>query len=621
MTNAQQAGTLLAAFAVALIATVAVRAVAHRRGLVVAPREDRWHLRPTALYGGVAIAVGALVSLLATGGVPLYLDSAAGPILAAAAVLFVVGLVDDARDIGPVGKFILQIMAGTLLVMGGVIYPLSGLMPVDALVTLFWFVGIANAFNLLDNMDGVTAGVAAIAALGFAIFFASAGSPALAAVSLATAGAAGGFLVFNFKPASIFMGDSGSLFLGGILAGLGAAYPMANGGYGPAVLVVPALILMVPVLDTALVMVTRTLHNRRISVGGRDHSTHRLVAMGFSEARAAIFLYGFGAAAVVVAWSVRWLAPGAGLWLGLVFLTGALVFTGYLGRLYRYDDGQPDEERRRGLIVRNILLKRRGLVLLLDVVLFGVAYYGAYVIYYEGSIPADMGAIANSTLPVVVVLKLLAFQYFRVYRGVWNRAGLADVHRIVKAVLLGELVVIGLLFLVDRGAGIPRTVFVLDLLLSGALATAARSSFGSLDRFRQRLRADDGQPVVIYGAGPEADPVLRSLEVREEYGWLRPVAFIDDRENEGTLIHGLPVLGGTKRVGQILDRTGAGVIILAARLPDGKRGRYIREACRERGVDLLTSEFSLRPFDGAETLPTGSRSTGPLETRGALSVE
>jgi hypothetical protein len=130
-------------------------------------------------------------------------------------------------------------------------------------------------------------------------------------------------------------------------------------------------------------------------------------------------------------------SPAVGLWGGILFLAGSLLFAGYLSRLHEYDDGRPQERRRRGLIVRNLLLKRRGLELMLDVVLFGVAYYGAFLIYYDGAIPRGMGAIANATLGIAIVLKLAAFHYFRVYRGVWDRAGIADVHRIVKATLLG----------------------------------------------------------------------------------------------------------------------------------------------------------------------------------------
>ena len=585
---------LLVAFVVAVPLTIVVRGLARRFGLVVMPRHDRWHSTPTALYGGVAIAVATLVTATLVAGFSLFQHQAAAAVLASASMLFLVGLVDDARGLGPVSKLILQLAAATILIVAGVVHPLTAWTPVNVLVTLFWFVGIANAMNLLDNMDGVSAGVAAMAALGFAGLLLAAGDPILAAVALATAGAAGGFLVFNSKPASIFMGDGGSLFLGALLAGLGAAYPQASGIEGVRAVVVPVLILLVPILDTTLVTVTRTIHDRRISAGGRDHSTHRLVAMGFSEAGAALFLYGVSAAALVVAWAVVAMGPAAGLWLGLVFVTGALIFTGYLGRLHRYDDEPAEQRRRRGLIIRYILVRRRGLELLLDVVLFGVAYYGAFLLYYDAAIPDDMGALANGTLGLAIVLKLAAFHYFHVYRSVWYRPTLADIHRLIKAALLGSLLLLGTLFLVARGAGIPRVVFVLDLLLTGALATAARGSFGSLDRFRRRLRSREGEPVLIYGAGPETDLVLKVLHLRETNG-LRPIGFVDDREDQGTLIHGLPVLGPSPRLETILATSGARHLVLASQCSEQEAGE-VYTACRRLGVEVLSLDVSLRPL-------------------------
>jgi UDP-GlcNAc:undecaprenyl-phosphate/decaprenyl-phosphate GlcNAc-1-phosphate transferase len=586
-----------AAFAAAVVLTPLVRSVARRYGLVVAPREDRWHDRPTALYGGVAIALGCGVGIVTVGvmfGLHITEHIPALAIIGAAGLLFGVGIVDDARGIGPVGKLILQLAAATFLIGAGVVYPLTPFTPVNVLVTLFWFVGIANALNLLDNMDGVTAGVSAVAGTGFAVLFAIAGDPVLAAVSLAVAGGAAGFLVFNFNPASIFMGDSGSLFLGAALAGLGAAYPLVNGTGGPVAVLIPALVLLVPIVDTTLVSVTRTLHNRRISVGGRDHSTHRLVAMGFSERGAAVFLHAGGFAAFVVSWTLSTAPSAVGLWGGMLFLAGALLFAGYLSRLHEYDDSRPQERRRRGLIVRNLLLKRRGLELTLDVVLFGVAYYGAFLIYYDGAIPSWMGAVANATLGVVIVLKLAAFHYFRVYRGVWDRVGLADVHRIAKATVFGGLLVIGAMFLFARGAEVPRTVFVLDFLLTAALAIAARSSFRSLERFRERLRRRLGTPALIYGAGPSADLVLNILARRAGHS-IMAVGFIDGGEEEGTLIHGLPVLGPVRKMKDILQSVPAKFLILASPMPAGRVGAELREICDRADVEILAMSISLSP--------------------------
>jgi UDP-GlcNAc:undecaprenyl-phosphate/decaprenyl-phosphate GlcNAc-1-phosphate transferase len=583
---------LFTALAFGAIGTFGVRAVARHLNLVVAPRADRWHARPTAMYGGVAIGL-AVASALVLAAADVFTTPAALAVLGAAGILFCVGLVDDARGMGPIGKFILQLAAGTVLILSGVVYPLTPWNPVNVLVTLFWFVGIVNALNLLDNMDGVTAGVAAIAALGFAILFGIAGDPVFVALALATAGAAIGFLIFNFKPASIFMGDVGSLFLGGMLAGLGVAYPRAEGVYGTAALLVPGLILLVPVLDTALVTVTRTLHNRRISAGGRDHSTHRLVAMGLSEAKAALFLYAFGIVAFGVAMVAGWLPATSGLWFGLVFLTGALVFTGYLGTLYRYDDGRPAEERRRGLIFRNILLKRRGLELLLDVGLFGVAYYGAFVIHFDGAIPRELGPVVNGTLGLAIVLKLAAFHYFSVYRGVWDRAGLADVHRIIKASLLAGFLVVGASFVMGTVGNIPTGVFIVDTLLTGTLALAARSSFRSLDRFRKRISQDDGETILICGTGPAADLVVAALPHTGRS--VRVLGFVDDRGHDsGTLLHGHPVIGPMRSLQQFLAVYRPDGVVIVPDIADAGARDWVLSCCRSAGVDVYRMHLELR---------------------------
>jgi FlaA1/EpsC-like NDP-sugar epimerase len=271
-----------------------------------------------------------------------------------------------------------------------------------------------------------------------------------------------------------------------------------------------------------------------------------------------------------------------------------MVFIGYLGRLHRYEDGQAEERRRRGLIIRNILLKRRGLELLLDIVLFGVAYYGAFILYYDRGMTAEMGVVANGTLGLAIVLKLSAFHYFQVYRSVWDRPGLADIHRLIKATLLGSLLLVGTLFIIARGADIPRTVFILDFLLTGALATAARSSFGSLDRFRRRLRGAEGEPVLIYGAGPEAELVLRAIDFHSR-GALRAVGYVDEGAEPGTLVQGLPVVGNGETLPGLLRSTGARYLILTSSVSDNGASS-VREACRDAGVGLLSVNLSLRPI-------------------------
>ena len=183
--------------------------------------------------------------------------------------------------------------------MSGIGVWLTGSYLVDVTVSLFWFIGITNALNLLDNMDGLAGGVGAIAASFMGVNFLLAGDVGMAGVAFAFAGALVGFLVHKYPPARIFMGDSGSLFTGLVLAGLALSPAPGLSRSLFAIVVVPAIVLAVPILDTTFVTVTRLLEGRAISEGGKDHTSHGLVALGISEER--------------VVWLVWGLAAGGGL--------------------------------------------------------------------------------------------------------------------------------------------------------------------------------------------------------------------------------------------------------------------------------------------------------------------
>ena len=307
---------LLLVGSLALVTTVmltpVVRGVALRWNRLSTVSPERWHQRPTPAFGGIAIFVGFAVALVAqmllsTGDLSIREVSARAVVplthrdglLVAAIMIFALGLVDDLVEVRPSTKLIGQLAAASVLLLSGIGVWFTGSYLVDVTVSLFWFIGITNALNLLDNMDGLAGGVGAIAASFLGVNFLLAGDVALAGVAFAFAGALVGFLVHNYPPARIFMGDSGSLFTGLVLAGL--AFSPAPGLSRSlfAVVVVPAIVLAVPILDTTFVTITRLLEGRLISKGGKDHTSHGLVALGISEER--------------VVWLVWGLAVGGGI--------------------------------------------------------------------------------------------------------------------------------------------------------------------------------------------------------------------------------------------------------------------------------------------------------------------
>jgi UDP-GlcNAc:undecaprenyl-phosphate GlcNAc-1-phosphate transferase len=209
------------------------------------------------------------------------------------------------------------------------------------MLTLFWIVGITNAFNLLDNMDGLCAGTTLIAGAFLLAGFVHGGSAQASAIYLAALlGATAGFLVHNVHPASIFLGDTGSLFLGLNFAALTLARPEARGKAGlMSVVAAPVLLLLVPIFDTTLVTAMRVLSGRPPSQGGRDHSSHRLVAVGLSESRAVTTLWVLAGAGGAISLMLQRGDIGMGGIAALTFLLAMMIFAVYLARIRVYDDG------------------------------------------------------------------------------------------------------------------------------------------------------------------------------------------------------------------------------------------------------------------------------------------
>ncbi|HEX2641045.1 MAG TPA: MraY family glycosyltransferase, partial [Pyrinomonadaceae bacterium] len=262
----------LIAGVVAAVLTYGVRELAHKFGFVAKPKADRWHKRPTAMMGGAAIFL--TTALMYAAFVPKTYESLI--LLAGATFLFLVGLVDDILHIKPYQKLAGQLIGATFVVGMGLKLPLTGYELVDIWITVFWIIGITNAVNLLDNMDGLAAGIAGIAAISLSFSFAANGQTAELVLIAVFIGSLLGFLIFNFNPASIFMGDCGSMFVGFVLSTSVLLNQVGGRSRGIVpILAVPVLILFVPIFDTTFVTVLRKLWGRKASEGGRDHTSHR----------------------------------------------------------------------------------------------------------------------------------------------------------------------------------------------------------------------------------------------------------------------------------------------------------------------------------------------------------
>mgnify|MGYP005831965227 FL=1 len=279
---------LVMGFAVSLGLTPLSRRIALGLGLVSRPKGERLTLTPTPLMGGLAI-YGALVLALALFGLPAHFVEL-GAILAGATLMALLGLWDDRRELSPRMKLTGQVAAGGVLIMAGVHVSLFNVPVLDWALTLAWVIGITNAINYQDNMDGLAAGVSAIAAGFFFLLAAGEGQRLVGSLAAALCGAAVGFLVYNFNPASTFMGDMGSMVLGFTLAVLGIKLRF-EGTPDAITWMVPIVVLGLPIFDAALVTFTRLREKRPVSVGGTDHTSHRLLRMGLNQRLTLAVLY------------------------------------------------------------------------------------------------------------------------------------------------------------------------------------------------------------------------------------------------------------------------------------------------------------------------------------------
>ncbi|HEM62064.1 MAG TPA: undecaprenyl/decaprenyl-phosphate alpha-N-acetylglucosaminyl 1-phosphate transferase [Chloroflexi bacterium] len=279
----------VSALLLVLGATPLMRRLATRLGMVDQPDGRRVHLAPVPRLGGVAIYAGFILALVVFGGE--WVVSQAVSILVGATLVSFLGIWDDRWGVRPVLKLLGQAVAATILIVSGVQVAFLPSPILNVAVTLLWILGITNALNLLDNMDGLSGGVGAVAAAFFLLLAAWNGQYLVASLSAALLGVCVGFLVHNFNPATIFMGDAGSMFLGFVLAAVGIKLRFP-GRPDTITWMIPVVVLSLPIFDTTLVVVSRLRRGiNPLTNPGKDHVSHRLVSLGLSQRQAVVLLY------------------------------------------------------------------------------------------------------------------------------------------------------------------------------------------------------------------------------------------------------------------------------------------------------------------------------------------
>jgi UDP-GlcNAc:undecaprenyl-phosphate/decaprenyl-phosphate GlcNAc-1-phosphate transferase len=554
--------------------------------LVAHPTDARWHDRSTPTFGGVGIFVGLLVGVaaaVAAGAVEP--TSELLGILAGTGLLFAAGLVDDVRHLSPLMKLAAQFAAAGIAIAAGLRVELIGNDLLATIVAVVWLVGITNAFNLLDNMDGLAATLAAVACGYFAIDAATLHEDELVlALSLSLGFACVGFLPFNLRPsrrAAVFMGDSGSQVLGFMLAALGLAASWTTAGTTVATMLLPLLVLAIPILDTTLVTLVRLVERRPVTQGGRDHSSHRLVYYGLSESRAValLALIALALGATGVAYNV--LDEPRVTAIGVVLTFVLLVqFGGFLTELSeRARRGQPGDTSLRHALTFE---PRRLVEVLVDFVLITGSFLAAYLLVIGGRGTELQRGTFLAALPVVLGMRYVAFVGFRIYRRVWRYATARDALAIAAACFLSELAALAIVVATRSLADFPARIFLVDAVVCTAAVTFSRLVLRLLPDLRMLHRRGERRRVLLVGAGRAGRSLVR--EFREDPN-ARVVGFLDDNPAlRRRRVQGVTVLGTTDEVATVLVTARPDEVLVS--IPNAPRNRLdvVVRACAEAQV-------------------------------------
>ncbi|MDR7481721.1 MAG: hypothetical protein QN183_09075 [Armatimonadota bacterium] len=588
----------IVAFGLTFLLTLGIRAIAPRLGLVDRPREDRWHRRPAPRLGGVAIYLGFTLPLLLFTGPGARQTPAA--LLVGGAFVFLVGLIDDLRSLENRPKLTLLIVSAFLPVVLGVRFEL--LLPLLGVpLAAFWILGATNAFNWLDNMDGVAAGVAVIAAAGLLVLSLD-GTGHVALPALLLAATALGFLPHNFPPARVFMGDCGSGFLGFTLATLAVLGSHRNVGSVLLTVLVPGLILAVPIFDSATVTVLRLVHRRPLFQGGRDHPAHRLVTLGLPERKAVVLLYALSTAAGAAGLAVRGLDILTGLIVSVLLAMGFAALGLVLAEVRVYEGGGAggDGDGRGARIPLNgqtalpapFLQKKWIAVMLADLVLAPTAFVAAHLLRFEGTLPPTVAGAVAQALPLVVAVKVAVLALMGIYRGAWRYAGALDLVRLAQSATLGSAAAVAVLWVWTGLVGLSRTALILDWLLTVVLLGASRFSLRIIREYLV-AQAVRGRPVLIFGAGSGGVLLVQELRQNPSLGY-RPVGFVDDDPGmRGAVVQGLRVLGSRRELGELVRRYGVEEVLVAVPSAPPEVVEEVVGACRAAGARARVAGFVL----------------------------
>ena len=602
--GAEYVAAFFGALSVSLLLTPLFREVARKAGMVDQPDARRINKKPIPRGGGISIFVAfhlMLGALVLIRGEPInsqFSFSWQGGFFLASLVLVIVGLIDDKRGMRPLIKLACQIAVALILYFSGV--SVGGLFVafplwLDVLITVLWIVGAINAFNLIDGLDGLAAGLALIASIGLAGALLFTGNSAAMLPYLVLAGACLGFLRHNFHPASVFLGDSGSMFLGLCIATL----PLVTGSRKELIasLGVPLLAMGVPIFDTMLAIWRRSVRallqrgegdgtqQSQVMQPDKDHLHHRLLRQTLNQRTVAISLYGMSAALVTVGLCGTLLESRApGLFL-IAFIVATAVVVRHLQRVELWDTGRLLSGKR-GTV-------RQGLLLPFYIVLDATSLCCVWMIARWGTgLPLSRAAF-HSELPLFVVPVFVMLALTKTYWRVWSRAQIRDFVMLGNAVCAGTVIGAGLVWLLcDDVSHVLRFSLVFGALAVfpiSVVRTWRDSVRGVVQILEREILLDKPETLrlLAYGGGLRFRSYLRELGERSGMNNRVILGILDDDVSlRGRTIAGHRVIGGLDTLDGWMEGQRVDGVVITCLMGAEKRKRLTRKLV-EKGLSVL----------------------------------
>jgi FlaA1/EpsC-like NDP-sugar epimerase/UDP-N-acetylmuramyl pentapeptide phosphotransferase/UDP-N-acetylglucosamine-1-phosphate transferase len=565
---------------------------AARRQILDMPTDRGAHKSPVVRGGGLVIVVLVLLGIWVIFG--LIGPGSAWPALLAytlgAVCIGTVSWLDDLRPLSNLVRFTAHSLGalGVIAIIGywnSVSLPLLGRIPLGvagALLTFFWIVGLTNAYNFMDGIDGIAGSQAVIAGAGWASLGIFSGQHLLGALGILVAACSLGFLGHNWPPARIFMGDIGSAFLGFTFAVMPLIANRLSGGGDSGFTPLIGLLLVWPfVFDASLTFFRRLLLKENVFKPHKSHLYQRLVSAGYEHQSVTLIYSSLALAGVLLArvWSPQSLNEPASWGVALPFLCfGLWQFT-------------RDKDRPRGVagqpMMRTRLLRyRKPIIIASQAALICLTYLASFLLRLDFKLEQPYLGVFLKTLPLILLIKVVVFYYFRLFSGWWRYVGVSDLLDIIKAALVSALLIYLAVYLSQGLTWYPRSVFMIDPILTicviGGIRFAVRVNIESA-----RQQASQAATVIV-GAGQAGTTIARELRANEKLGYF-PIGFADDDPTKrGLKIQGIKVLGSTLDLPEIIAKHDVSQILIAIPSATGKQIQRIMDICVQNKVSFKT---------------------------------